>query len=278
MVVNAIHYFVRGLVLTLVQLLLLLGPALFLAYLMQHLSNVIRNQAARLFGHKVYIGLTALGVIVHELGHTLFCILFRHRITDMQLFKVGHDGTLGHVNHAYNPKSRYQSIGNFFIGTGPIWLGAVVMYVLALIMLSPTVLEPVKGVNLSWSRFTSRPDTTMVLKELLMANWHVFKNLFTIASLFDWKLYLFTYFVFCIGSHVTLSRSDMKGAAQGFYALSTTLLIFNWLTLWLGDVSLMICEFIAQYYGIFYAVMLFALTLNGIVFMFVYLGSMAARR
>lgn len=117
--VIAIHYLVRGIFLTFTQILLLLGPGLVLAYAMHLLSGVIRNYATRIFGYRAYIGLTALGVMVHELGHAFFCIVFGHKINDMRLFKPGSDGTLGYVNHSYNPQSRYQVIGNFFIGTGP---------------------------------------------------------------------------------------------------------------------------------------------------------------
>ena len=49
----------------------------------------------------------------------------------MQLFRPGRDGTLGYVEHAYNRRSLYQSVGNFFIGTGPIWFGSALVYLLS---------------------------------------------------------------------------------------------------------------------------------------------------
>ncbi len=277
LVVNAIHYLARGFILTLIQILLLLGPGLVLAYAMHLLSGLIRNSAARIFGDRIYIGLTVPGIMVHELGHAFFCFVFGHKINTMQLFKPGSDGTLGYVNHSYNPKSRYQTIGNFFIGTGPIWFGAASIFILSLYMLPPTVFEPMKDIGLTYDSFTPGAGIIFVIKEISITVWAVFCSLFNIAYLGEWTFYLFIYFVFCIGSHVTLSRSDFKGATQGFFALTTTLLMFNWLTMWLGDFSLKICESISQYYGIFYAVMLFALALNFLVLILILLGSWAGR-
>ena len=102
-------------------LILLYGvvPWLLLALVMQFISNSLRRSLANIFGVSLYILLTAPGVAVHELGHALFCIIFRHKIEDMKLFSPEEDGTLGYVSHTYNTKSIYQRIGNFFIGTGP---------------------------------------------------------------------------------------------------------------------------------------------------------------
>jgi hypothetical protein len=276
-VVNAIHYLARGFFLTFIQILLLLGPGLVLAYAMHLLSGVIRNYAARIFGHRAYIGLTAPGIMVHELGHAFFCFVFGHRINGIQLFKPGSDGTLGYVNHSYNPKSHYQTIGNFFIGTGPIWFGAAAIYIMSLYMLAPAVFEPMKDIGLTYDGLTHGAGTIFVIKEISRSVWAVLCSLFNIAYLGEWKFYLFIYFVFCIGSHVTLSRSDFKGATQGFFTLITTLLMFNWLTMWLGEFSLKICQSVSQYYGIFYAVMLFALALNFLVLILILLGSWAGR-
>jgi len=272
-----IHYLARGLLLTFIQVLLLLGPGLVLAYAMHLLSGVIRNYAARIFGHRAYIGLTAPGIMVHELGHAFFCFVFGHRINDVRLFKPGTDGTLGYVSHSYNPKSHYQTIGNFFIGTGPIWFGAAAIYIMSLYMLAPAVFEPMKDIGLTYDGLTPGAGIIFVIKEISRSVWAVLCSLFDIAYLGEWKFYLFIYFVFCIGSHVTLSRSDFKGATQGFFILITTLLMFNWLTMWLGDFSLKICQSVSQYYGIFYAVMLFALALNFLVLILILLGSWAGR-
>ena len=82
-------------------LILLYGvvPWLLLALVMQFISVSLRRSLANIFGVSLYILLTAPGVAVHELGHALFCIIFRHKIEDMKLFSPEEDGTLGYVSH-----------------------------------------------------------------------------------------------------------------------------------------------------------------------------------
>jgi hypothetical protein len=215
--------------------------------------------------------------MVHELGHAFFCLVFRHKIVDMQLFRPGRDGSLGYVNHAYNPKSYYQSIGNFFIGTGPIWFGAAVIYTLSLYMLTPAAFEPMKDMGIGFNGLTLDAGIVRVMKEISRAVWAVFCSLFSVANLRDWTFYVFIYLVFCIGSHVTLSRSDIKGATQGLLTLITTLLLLNWCTMWLGEFSLRASQWISQYCGIFSAVMLFVLALDSLVLAFLFLASLTGR-
>src|SRR6185437_12024785 len=91
----------------------------------------IRNRAAWVLNFDAYTTLTAPGVAIHELGHAFFCLIFRHKIVKMKLFSPQSDGTLGYVQHSYNPASTYQKFGNFFIGTGPIWFGTLLVYLIA---------------------------------------------------------------------------------------------------------------------------------------------------
>ena len=72
-----------------------------------------------------------LGTPVHEMGHAIFCIPFGHTITEMKLFTPkSDDGSLGYVNHSYNPRNPWHQIGNFFIAFGPIILGSFIIFLL----------------------------------------------------------------------------------------------------------------------------------------------------
>lgn len=81
---------------------------------------------------KKRIPLTAwIGVPIHELGHAIMCVLFRHKIVATQFFPTDtSQGALGYVQHQYNHKSVYQRIGNFFIGIGPIISGITALILL----------------------------------------------------------------------------------------------------------------------------------------------------
>ena len=156
-------------------------PCVIYAFLMQKFSNAIRIRLASLLGVKGYVYLTFPGVMIHELSHALFCLLFFHRITEMKLFSPEADGTLGYVNHAYNPKNLYQRIGNFFIGTGPVW-----------------------GCLLA---------VTLISRWLLPSgNWG---ELLTLQVWSRWQTWLWLYLFLTVSSHITLSASDLQGALDG---------------------------------------------------------------
>ena len=78
-----------------------------------------------------------------------------------------------------------------------------------------------------------------------------------------WRIVLFIYLAFSIGSHMTLSVSDIRGAAKGFFTLVLAVLVLNWMTLWLGSTwgGSAGCR-MARYGVPVYVVMLLAITIN----------------
>ena len=194
-------------------LFLLFGilPWIAIAFIMQLLSNSIRKSLAKLLGIQGYIYLTCPGVMVHEIGHALFCVIFRHKIVEMKLFSPEEDGTLGYVNHSYNPNSFYQRIGNFFIGTGPIWFGVAVLCLI------------------SW---------------LLLPNEMQINDFFSLNFWGRWQSYIWLYLALTISSHITLSPPDLAGSADGGIAIMATALMGFLLLGWCGDWENEIIEFL----------------------------------
>ena len=58
-------------------------------------------------------------------------------------------------------------------------------------------------------------------------------GLFAVENLTDWRFYLFLYIVFCVGSSITLSPADVKGAGRGFAAFTAVIFLLNLATLWI---------------------------------------------
>lgn len=194
-------------------LFLLIGvlPWIAVALVMQLLSNSIRKSLAKIFGIQGYIYLTAPGVMIHEIGHAIFCLIFRHKIVEMKLFSPEEDGTLGYVNHSYNPNSFYQRIGNFFIGTGPIWFGVAVLCLI------------------SW---------------LLLPNEMQISDFFLLNFWGRWQSYIWLYLALTIASHITLSPPDLAGSVDGGIAIMATALMGFLLLGWCGDWENEIIEFL----------------------------------
>jgi len=245
-------------------LIISLGPLIVLAAVMNFIAGKVERYSYRLFGQKTYLRLFGgLGTAAHELGHAFFCVIFRHRITEMKLFSPDPaKGTLGYVNHAYNPKSRYQQIGNFFIGIGPVITGSLVIYILAAILIgvSPPSEYLPEG-------FVTQQDAGLlsVLGSALQMSWYTaigaFKDIF-IGGFSTFWFYLFLYLVFAIGSSVTLSGADLKGAQKGFIYLVVFILVVNGITLWMGDFMMNFSLFFSRITGFMNAYLLLAAFLN----------------
>ena len=255
-------YIGRALVLSAEQLLILFGPILLIALAMHLISATIRVRAALLMGETTHIWLTAPGTVVHELGHALFCPLFGHKILDISLFRPRKDGVLGYVKHSWNRKSLYQNIGNFFIGTGPIWLGSALIVLISFALFGAALWQPLRALQLAPTDFVTWRGNLHLGSEFWNALLTLFQQIHSAHLYRDWHFYLGLYLLFCIGSHVTLSPSDLQGATSGLVALAALLVVFNLATLWLGNFALAACLDAAGYGAILIVLLLFALLLN----------------
>lgn len=170
------------------------------------------------YGRAVCYITGAIGTPVHECAHALFCLIFRHKITEIRLFQINSaDGTLGYVNHSYNKKNIYQRIGNFFIGIAPIIFISAILYLLAWLLL-PNFVEEISG--------------SMQVNDFISNIGKVFTDLFgVIASFFgyclNWQWWLFVIVGIFLALHMTLSKADIKGALSGTLFLLITVLLVD---------------------------------------------------
>ena len=253
---------------SLVQIGIFFVPGLVLTLVVNYVSTLLQRRALLTIGRGWYLGLFGwLGTIIHELGHALFCIIFRHKITEMKLFDPDPEtGTLGYVQHTYESSSLYQMAGNFFIGIGPILLGSGLIYLLLYLLLG---LNPFKfAVNTglpswdiySWSVFIN------LLQNLRTSLTTLVSGIYSLTNFASWQLYVFIYLTFTIGSSIILSPSDFKGTFKGLSIILPVIFVFNLVTVWAGDFTVNIFRFTLSYFLIFYITMLLVLLMDMAVF------------
>ena len=285
---NSVLEFLKAVaVVTATQLMWILGTLFVFGFILYLLARFTRTTYAKTVGWKLDVVATGwIGTPVHELGHALFCLIFRHKIVEMKLFSPNStDGTIGYVNHSYDKTSIYQRIGNFFIGVGPIIFGAVVLYA-ALYYLLPNAKEVMAGIDAQ-------------SKVMAHANQSSFGAIFdslkgtaiaTLDSLFTWSnfshllFWVFLYIAVCISSHMELSPPDIKGALSGLITIVLFFLLVNTIIMLL-EVTGVSSHFghwwryikiesyggvINKYVGMFAALFIFACIISALNFIFSY--------
>ncbi len=88
-----------------IQLFSLIGVIIVIGFLLGYLESLTRMYWSRAFGRKGFLLTAWIGVPIHELGHAIMCVLFRHKIVATQFFPTDtSQGALGYVQHQYNQK------------------------------------------------------------------------------------------------------------------------------------------------------------------------------
>jgi len=208
----------------LVQVVVWIGPLFVLAWLMQKTAGFFERTVCRLLGVRGYMLLFGwLGASIHELSHALVALIFKHRVTGVRLFTLSPEaGKAGSVRHTYDRHSVYQRAGNFFIGVAPVFIGSAVIYAAAMLLV-PQILQA-GGIK------SAMPENFHALQ----AAWTtLFKGFRNYSQWDDWRVYLFFYLAFCIGSAMRLSRADLKGAWYGALLFLMLLFAINFLDIYL---------------------------------------------
>ncbi len=264
MVEAVLSYLWAATLASLIQIGVFLVPGLVLALIMNYQSEFVVRHALLTMGYRPYLVLFGwLGTIVHELGHVIFCIIFRHKIISMKLFSPDREtGILGYVEQTYDSKSVYQLIGNFFIGVGPIILGTAIICLLSYLLLGLDPFVLADKFNMASSYIPSWGALLQIFQILWTSSTSMLFELFSWHNLSSWQLYLFIYLAFAIGSSITLSPSDIKASLKGSGVILILILIFNLATLWAGDLVSDIITGTIGYFRVFYIAMFLILLLN----------------
>jgi len=219
----------QTLIITLNQLVGYFGGVFIFGLSLYLLARFTRNMFAKSFGNRFEIFITAwLGTPVHELGHAFFCVLFGHSITRISLFSPGsRDGTLGYVEHTYNPRNFYQQAGNFFIGAGPVFFGSAVILGLLYFLLPDG--QTIIG------KFRSNSSALLMSGSSFLEFWNVMKlntrevfiELAKTGNLSIWQFWVFLYVSMAVSAHMELSPPDISGMLKGLLAIVVVFFTIN---------------------------------------------------
>ena len=270
------------------QLTWLLGLLFIFGFILYFLARFTRTTYVKTTGSSLDIFVTGwIGTPIHELGHALFCLLFRHSIVEIKLYSPNsEDGTLGYVNHTFDPKSTYQKIGNFFIGIGPILFGTFVLYAL-LYYLVPNTQDVISSIESQGKTLISgiRGEFSGLFQSLLGATKDTLITLFKKSNFVDYKFWIFIYLSMCISSHMELSPPDIKGAWRGLLSLVLFFLVVNFIIIGLETTGVSAhfgswwrfvkiesyASGINKWVGTFGALFIFATIISGLNFIITYL-------
>lgn len=178
----------------------------------------------RSFGKWGIILTGAIGTVIHEGSHALMCLIFGHRIQEIQWFRPfasQWDGRLGYVNHSWNPKNLYQSVGNFFIGIAPLLGGTLVMILLFRWLLPDAYQQMMRSVQPSiYVQSLMKGQWQEIVQQSMKDMGSFFKSLMQSSHLLSWRGVLFLVSVYSISTHMGLSLADLKGSLSGVVILA----------------------------------------------------------
>ena len=160
-------------------------------------------------GYKFILATGFIGTPIHELSHALMCLVFGHKITEIKLFQLhSDDGTLGYVNHSYNPKNIYHQIGNFFIGIAPIVVGSAFLFLFMRLLTPSTFNSVISEIN----AFNALSHGTFDLTHILELFVNILGSIFRLENFGNFLWWIFVVLAIMISSHMELSGADIKGS------------------------------------------------------------------
>ncbi|MCP8969273.1 hypothetical protein [Ectobacillus ponti] len=245
------------------QLFYLIGTTILIGFLLGLAERRSQLYWSRTPLRRFYMWTAWVGVPVHELGHAFMCVLFGHRITGVQWFPTDTShGLLGYVRHQYNRRSLYQRIGNFFIGTGPIFSGIAAIMGLLYVCVPQSYAAFIAAVE---AHVQPGNMSVPLIQGVLAAFAVLVKSLFTLQHVSRASFWIFLLLAVCISSHISLSRLDIEGAWDGLITLFVLLVLLNLLAGLLSLNSTALLLRIAQYNAYLFACSIVALLFSGLL-------------
>lgn len=199
--------------------LLVTGVFLSFGYFYSLIEKKNSSYIYSAFGSKGILFTGVIGTAVHEIGHLVMCFIFRHKVVSFQLFNFKgykYEETLGYVSHRYNDRSLFEKAGNFFIGIGPMISGTLFI-IISFKLLLPSIYESI-NVN-SYLTHLSSINISNIIFLLLSLSKNLLMSIFSSSNLSNINFYVFIYLMFCVSSHISLSKKDFENSSIGILSL-----------------------------------------------------------
>ena len=268
--------FIKDLIIATFSQMASLFAGLFLFGLLIHfISQLTFKSLEKSFGSKGTYFVAWLGTPIHELGHAIFCVIFMHKIVEIEFFKPDPlTGTLGYVYHKWNRSNPWQVLGNFFIGIGPVILGSIALFA-TFYFLVPNSHQVWDYILVKASEVDKSYSIGSYLTILKGSAFVMARLIFTISNLSSWRFWVFCYLSICVASNIRLSLSDIKGTLSGFGCVILLFLLVNLFGLIAGLGGERFFPITASSLGIVYSLFMLALIMVLLGFVLTYFISAA---
>jgi hypothetical protein len=219
-------YIWNALIISMVQLVYMVGVIIAIGMLLGFLEKQSQIYLTQTFGKKGILVTAWIGTPIHEIGHLIQCIIWRHKVKSVKLLQTDDkNGILGYVEHQYNPNSLYQRIGNFFIGIGPI-ISGIGSIILAMYLLVPQSFSTLQA-QIQQSTSTGQKLDLHMFQTLGEAVLAMSKSLFTSENFAEPAFWIFVILAISISSHIALSKPDITSSYQGLLTIFYLLILYN---------------------------------------------------
>lgn len=213
----------RLFLISLAEVAYLLGTIIVIGFVLGFLSKKSNGFLFRSVGRKGPYLTAIIGTPIHELGHAVMCLLFGHTIDSIKLLQFNDpNGTMGYVNHSWNPHNLYQRMGNFFIGVAPIFSG-ILAILFSMFFLVPDSFD----VLMSYLEKQAGNTDASIFKDSFIVSMDLVQNLFSYGNLTSLWFWLFLFIGISVASHIDLSPSDIKGASSGLVTILIVVFLLN---------------------------------------------------
>lgn len=247
--------------------LLLLLPLVIFGFLFSVMKKSCNRNLRKSIGYLGTLIFGIIGVPIHELSHLLMCIIFRHTVTEVSLFrptKGRYDNILGYVKHKYNKNSIYQTAGCFFIGIAPMIIGSsIIVYMINLIF--PSMINDL----ISFNSFQTL-QMNFIINTIFANTKLIYTTLFQASNFTNIYFWISIYIIVSITLHMTISKADFDNALSGFALLEIVFFIFALLSNILDLNTDVVFHNIEHISSILLGVLFIATIMFGIVFILSY--------